>query len=61
MLGGRYLWGTDAPFMSWCDDDIRILYSYRQEAEVLHALPERVKLSMSSSGPQAWLLGKEET
>jgi len=60
MLGGRYLWGTDAPFMSWCDDDIRILYSYRQEAEVLHTLPKPVKLSMSSIGPQAWLNGNTE-
>ena len=60
MLGGRYLWGTDTPFMSWCDDDIRILYSYRQEAEVLHALPDRVKLSMACSGPRAWLLGEQE-
>jgi len=60
ILGGRYLWGTDAPFMSWCDDDTWILSSYRQEAEGLHALPERVKLSMSSVGPRAWLLGEEE-
>jgi len=60
MLGGRYLWGTDAPFMSWCDDDIRILYSYRQEVEVLFALPEHVRLSVASSGPRAWLFGEKE-
>src|SRR5688500_9728998 len=28
---GKYLWGSDNPFMSWCDDKLRIRYSYEQE------------------------------
>ncbi len=59
ILGRCYLWGSDAPFMSWCDEKIRILYTYRQEVEVLQGLPEAVRLSMSCTGPEAWLLGKK--
>ncbi len=58
MLGGRYLWGSDNPFMSWCDDELQLLFSYKDEAEVLHSLPETVKLSMSSTGPRRWLFGE---
>jgi predicted TIM-barrel fold metal-dependent hydrolase len=59
ILGERYLWGSDNPYMSWCDDDLRVIYSYPQEANVLHSLSEPLRLSMGSSGPQAWLFGKE--
>lgn len=62
LLGGaskhKYMWGSDNPFMSWCDDTIRSIFSYRQEAEVLHALPAAVRESMGTRGPEAWLLGK---
>jgi len=57
ILGERYLWGSDHPFMSWCDDDLRILYSYADEAAVLHSLTESVRVSMASAGPRAWLFG----
>ena len=57
MLRGRYLWGSDSPYMSWCDDNLSMVYSYRQEAEVLHALPERVRNDMASVAPNAWLFG----
>jgi len=59
MLGGRYLWGSDNPFMSWIDDELRIVYSYRDEAEVLHSLPELIKTSMGNVGPRQWLFGEK--
>jgi len=61
MLGDRYLWGSDNPFMSWCDDRLRIIYSYADEARVLHALPDAVKLSMACTAPPAWLSGRKES
>jgi len=35
--------------MSWCDDKLRLLFSYKQEAAVLHALPTSVKESMADA------------
>ena len=56
ILGERkYLWGSDNPFMSWCDDKLRLMFSYRQEAEVLEALPAGVRESMGNAAPRAWL------
>ena len=60
ILGDRYMWGSDNPFMSWCDDDIRILYAYEDEARVLDELPERVRTSICGSAPEAWLFGKKD-
>ncbi|HSW45918.1 MAG TPA: amidohydrolase family protein [Phycisphaerae bacterium] len=60
MLPGRYMWGSDNPFMSWCDNDIRILYSYEREADVLAALPEPIRHSMSHTGPEDWLFGGKD-
>ena len=57
MLGGRCLWGSDNPFMSWCADVIRVIYSYADEAAVLHALPGDVQRSIASDAPEAWLFG----
>ncbi|UCD29783.1 MAG: amidohydrolase family protein [Planctomycetota bacterium] len=58
MLDGCYLWGSDNPFMSWFDDELKIMYSYRQEAEILHALPESVRKEMGSLAPRRWLYGE---
>ena len=55
IVGDRYLWGSDNPFMSWCDDGIKAVFSYEQESAVLHALPEAVRQSMGCDAPQAWL------
>jgi len=60
IVGERYLWGSDNPFMSWCDDKLRLLFSYKQEAAVLHALPTSVKESMADRAPRAWLFGNKE-
>ena len=55
LLDGCYLWGSDNPFMSWCDKTIRAVYSYGQEAQVLMALPAAVRTSMAATAPKAWL------
>jgi hypothetical protein len=55
MLNGKYLWGSDNPFMSWCDDKFKLVFSYKQEADVVHGLPERVKMDMAHTAPRTWL------
>lgn len=57
MLRGKYLWGSDNPYMSWCDDNIAMVYSYSEEAGVLHALSPRVRDDMAGAAPEAWLFG----
>ena len=52
------MWGSDSPYMSWCDDNLSMVYSYKQEADVLHALPEGVRDDMASVAPNAWLFGE---
>jgi predicted TIM-barrel fold metal-dependent hydrolase len=55
ILGGKYLWGSDNPFMSWCDDKLRLIFSYRQEVEVLKSLPRQIWTDMATTAPKAWL------
>ena len=57
ILGDRYMWGSDNPYMSWCDDKLRLLFTYKQEADVLHALPDHLTRQIASLAPQAWLFG----
>jgi hypothetical protein len=61
ILGPSYLWGTDNPFMSWVDDSIFQICTYKAEADALHALPAAIKKSMASDAPQAWLFGSKES
>lgn len=56
----KYLWGSDSPFMSWCDDRLRIVYTYEQEIAIVRDLPENVRRSMLSDAPHAWLFGNKE-
>ena len=39
MLGGKYLWGSDNPYMSWCSDALKLVYTYKQEADVFQRKP----------------------
>jgi len=55
ILGPKYMWGSDNPFMSWYDDRLKIAYTYEQEMDVVRALPESIRQSMLSIAPQAWL------
>jgi predicted TIM-barrel fold metal-dependent hydrolase len=60
-LGGRgkYIWGSDHPYQSWCDDNLKLLFTYEEEANVFHALPDDAKRWMGHDGPRAWLFGAE--
>lgn len=58
IVGDRYLWGSDAPFHSWCDDGIRLVCSYAEEFAPLEELPEPIRESMLRRAPHAWLHGK---
>ncbi len=58
IMGQRYLWGSDNPFMSWSDDSINVVFSYGEEVAVLDALPDSVQDSMACTGPQEWLFGE---
>jgi len=55
MLPGKYLWGSDAPFMSWVDDQISHRFSYDFEVAALYALPADLRRSMSQIAPGMWL------
>jgi hypothetical protein len=56
----QYMWGSDSPYMSWCDDGIRMVYGYGQEVAVLNELPSDLKQSMAETGPLQWLGRREE-
>jgi predicted TIM-barrel fold metal-dependent hydrolase len=58
MLGDRYLWGSDNPYMSWCDDKLKLVFTYAQEMDIVRALPERIRTSMLTAAPRAWLFGQ---
>ncbi len=60
ILGERYMWGSDNPYMSWCDDKLRLLFTYKQEADVLHALPEHLTQQIARHAPEAWLFGGKQ-
>ena len=56
----QYMWGSDSPFMSWCDHNMKLVFSYQQEVDALNALPQPLKTSMSQTAALLWL-GKKET
>jgi predicted TIM-barrel fold metal-dependent hydrolase len=58
LVPGKYLWGSDNPFQSWCDDDMKFVHTYKAEADALHALPPTIKKSIGTTAPEAWLFGK---
>jgi predicted TIM-barrel fold metal-dependent hydrolase len=56
----KYMWGSDNPFMSWCDDKLQIRYTYEQEMAVVRDLPAPVRRSLLSTAPHAWLFGADK-
>ncbi len=58
ILGPKYMWGSDNPYMSLCDDSIAVLFSYDKEVEVMRGAGEKIAQSMLSDAPQAWLGSK---
>jgi predicted TIM-barrel fold metal-dependent hydrolase len=61
IVGERYMWGSDNPYMSWCDDKIRLLFTYKQEADVLHALPDTLTRQIAHTAPRAWLFAEKQS
>jgi len=61
IVGQRYMWGSDNPYMSWCDDKLRLLFTYKQEADVLFALPESLTRQIAQKAPEAWLFGEKHS
>jgi predicted TIM-barrel fold metal-dependent hydrolase len=59
LIGDRYMWGSDAPYMSWCADKLRLIFSYQEEAEAFLALPDDIQRSMAETAPEAWLFGNK--
>lgn len=57
ILGSKYIWGSDNPFMSWCDDSLKLIYSYPREVKVLEGISRHVYDDMLRIGPAAWLGG----
>jgi hypothetical protein len=58
LLGQSYMWGSDNPFMSWCDDKSHFVCTYEQEVQALHLASSHVVQSMTRNAPLAWLTGR---
>ncbi len=59
LLGDRYLWGSDNPFMSWCEDNFAGIFSYPQEVAALRRTSPAVQRDMLTVGPTQWLFGQQ--
>lgn len=46
---GKLLWGSDAPFHSYCDETFRLVSSYAREVEILRAQEPEVLARIASS------------
>lgn len=57
LIGDRYMWGSDAPYMSWCANNLRMIFSYEEESQAFLNLPADVQKSMCETAPEAWLFG----
>lgn len=55
ILGDTYMWGSDNPFMSYCDENIKEIHTYKAEIDVIRAAPQAMQQSMLSDAPCAWL------
>lgn len=58
IMGSRYMWGSDNPFMSWCDDGIRAVHTYTREVDVMRDAGDEIAKSMLTDAPLAWLGSK---
>jgi predicted TIM-barrel fold metal-dependent hydrolase len=59
LIEDRYMWGSDNPFMSWCDDKNSFVCTYEQEVQALRSASSRVVQSMTRGAPAAWLAGEK--
>lgn len=53
----KLIWGSDAPFDSYVDENVQLLSSYRLEAETLHTLDDAVKTRIARDNTLAFLYG----
>lgn len=53
----KLIWGSDAPFYSYADDEIQLTSSYTEEAGILQSLPPDVRQRIASGNTLAWLGG----
>ncbi len=51
----KLMWGTDAPFHSYCDEKYQLMTSYRKEAQVLHQLDKATVQRIASTNILAFL------
>lgn len=51
----KLIWGSDAPFESYVDDDFDLRSTYQQEADALHQLDLQVRMQIASANTQAFL------
>jgi Predicted metal-dependent hydrolase of the TIM-barrel fold len=51
----KLLWGSDAPFHSYSDDNLSLMSSYAREVEILRALGPEVVARIASSNTLAYL------
>jgi len=59
IVGDKYMWGSDNPFMSWYDDRLKLMFTYEQEMVAVNRLPAPVRNSMLCDAPHAWLFGPQ--
>jgi hypothetical protein len=59
IIPGKYMWGSDSPFHSWCDDSLAIIQRYKAEADVIYSVRQSTQDQMFTKGPEAWLFGKK--
>lgn len=54
----KLIWGSDAPFYSYQDKDLSLVSSYREEVDVLNAMPQDIQERISHENTIAWLEGQ---
>ena len=51
----KLIWGSDAPFYSYEDDNLQLVSSYNREVEVLNSLDPAVRDAVAHRNTLAWL------
>ena len=51
----KLMWGSDAPFYSYCDQSTQLMTSYAEEVKVLHALNKPIIKRIASTNTLAFL------
>lgn len=58
IIPGKYMWGSDCPYMSWRDDSLGLLSRYEEEVSVLDKLPSKLRDELASGAATEWLGAK---